>query len=307
MKRLIFVTMYLFVCVTILLTSVFAFASVSQIIPSKGKNEVLRLPNSVAVDSKGFIIVADTDNCRIMKFDPTGKKVFSIGMKGNQKNQFSYPAAVTCDKNGNIYVADTGNSRLVKLSPDGKWLASWEKVKVKRGKLQTPMGIAVDRKGYIYVSDYSLSKIVKYNSKGQFVSEITKLNIKGDKLNFPRGIAVDPAGNLYVADSGNNRVVVINQKGNVVNIYNKIGNYFKLHHPLGIAIDQSGVNIAITDTDYHRVILYSTKMRKAYTWGKNEKNKFNLNYPTGVCFDLKGNIIVADTYNSRIVKIVFNK
>lgn len=235
------------------------------------------------------------------------RKFFSIGMKGNQKNQFSYPAAVTCDKNGNIYVADTGNSRLVKLSPDGKWIASWEKVKAKQGKLQAPMGIAVDLKGYIYVSDYSLSKIVKYNSEGKFVSEITKLNTNGDKLNFPRGIAVDSAGNLYVADSGNNRIVVINQKGNVVSIYNKINNYFKLHHPLGIAIDQSGENIAITDTDYHRIILYSIKTKKAYTWGKNEKNKFILNYPTGVCFDLKGNIIFADTYNSRILKIVIKK
>lgn len=37
------------------------------------------------------------------------------------------------------------------------------------------------------------------------------------------------------------------------------------------------------------------------------RKQIYLNYPTGVCFDLKGNIIFADTYNSRILKIVIKK
>lgn len=78
MKKLIITFLTLFVCVSVLLMSVVVFASVLQIIPTKDKSENLRLPNSVAVDSKGFIIVADTDNCRIVKFDPTGKKVFQL-------------------------------------------------------------------------------------------------------------------------------------------------------------------------------------------------------------------------------------
>lgn len=271
------------------------------------KSVSLKLPNGIQTDSKGNFIVVDTDGCRVIKYNNSGKIIFSFGTKGTGKNQFMYPVAVAVDSKDNIYIADTGNSRIVKISPKGEWLNSWSKSNAKKGKLQAPMGIAVDSKGYIYVTDYILHKIVKYNSKCDFVSEITKLTAKGDRLYYPRGISIDKNGKIYIADSGNNRIVVIDKNGNLISVMNKIANYFKLHHPYGVAISADGNFIAVADTDYHRIIIYSNKDKRSYVVGRNEKNKLHLNFPAYICFDLQGNILLSDSFNKRIVKIAIKK
>jgi len=68
-------------------------------------------PRGVSVDSKGDIYIVDTWNHRILKIDPLGRFLLSIGGAG----MLNAPQGVAIDKMNNIYVCDNGNHRICKL------------------------------------------------------------------------------------------------------------------------------------------------------------------------------------------------
>lgn len=86
---------------------------------------------------KGFLIVADTDNHRIITLTPDGvvRNVLGGPEPGSGTNQFSFPCAVagrpvdvySPDPEAYIWVVDRGNSRIVMLYQDSDWNLTWEK------------------------------------------------------------------------------------------------------------------------------------------------------------------------------------
>ena len=67
---------------------------------------------SFTADSDGFILMADTTNHCISRFDNIGRCLSLIGSEGSNDDEFKYPSAVAIASNGNIYVSDTGNKRV---------------------------------------------------------------------------------------------------------------------------------------------------------------------------------------------------
>lgn len=87
-----------------------------------GVAALFKTPQDVAVDSSGYIYVADSLNQRIRRISPTGavKTVAGIGTAGTTDgpgnvNQFSTPSSVEVDQMGTLYVTDyaTGTVRMV--------------------------------------------------------------------------------------------------------------------------------------------------------------------------------------------------
>ncbi len=90
--------------------------------------------NGDASAADDFLVVADTDNHRVLAMRPDGTVLWSVGgTQGSGANQFSYPYAVTALKvfaSGNtayIYVADRGNNRVVWLRQNSNLTVSWLK------------------------------------------------------------------------------------------------------------------------------------------------------------------------------------
>ena len=73
----------------------------------------LNHPLSLAVDSRGFIFVADTYNHRICIFNYAGTFIRSFGSCGNNEEQFNRPQGVAFSPNGNLYISDYGNQRVM--------------------------------------------------------------------------------------------------------------------------------------------------------------------------------------------------
>ncbi len=76
-------------------------------------------PRGVAVDSSGYVYVADTDHHRILKVSSTGTLVAAWGSQGSANGEFNNPYGVAVDSSGYVYVADTYNHRIQKLSSTG--------------------------------------------------------------------------------------------------------------------------------------------------------------------------------------------
>jgi DNA-binding beta-propeller fold protein YncE len=160
-------------------------------------------PYGVAVDSEGYIYVADFNNNRIEKFDPRGKFVKKWGTEGRQDGQFSHPAGMAIDSNDRLYVADVGNGRIQIFTTegdfDGKFVGP-------DGEFDRPYGVAVDSKGDVYVAEFGGCKVHKFTPSGKLIWSLDERGGGDGELDMPLSVAVDGDGFVYVADWGNNRI-----------------------------------------------------------------------------------------------------
>jgi sugar lactone lactonase YvrE len=167
-------------------------------------------PKGIAVDSSGYVYVADTWNHRIQKFSSTDGINYTFvtkwGTQGNGDGQFYYPAGIAVDSSGNVYVLDTENNRIQKFSADGTFVTKWGSSGDGDGQLGYPSGIVVDSSGYVYVADYGSSRIQKFSANGTFVTKWGSYGAGDGQFKTPYGIAVDSSGYVYVTDYGNHRI-----------------------------------------------------------------------------------------------------
>ena len=232
-------------------------------------------PFGVAVDSSGYIFVADTFNSQIVKMNADGTNQTPIG------SEFHSPFGVAVDSSGHVFVADTGNSRIVKMNADGTNQTAIG------SEFHSPIGVAVDSSGHVFVADTNNNQIVEMNADGSNQTTIAS------GLDSPQGVAVDSSGHVFVADFYNNRIMEMNADGsNQTNI----GSGF--YNPSGVAVDGSG-HVFAADFDHNRIVEMNAD-------GSNQTNiGSGFSLPSGVAVDSSGHVFVADSGNNRIVKLSF--
>ncbi len=231
------------------------------------------------------------------------------GLNRVEGGELFSPNAVAVDRRGgeqHLYVADTGNHRVLGWRDTGAF----------------QMGAAAD----LVLGQPNLSSSVP-------------LGIGAGGLNSPLGLAVHPmTGDVYVADSGNNRLLRfpspfdnptrvepdtfygqpdLSSRGpNTGGISER-----SLRAPVALAFDRQN-NLWVADRDNHRVLRFpagSLDSSEAVadlvlgqadfeSAGRNgpmgRVGAAGLNSPSGLAFDSRGRIYVADFSNARI--LVFN-
>ena len=139
------------------------------------------------------------------------------------------------------------------------------------------------------------------------------------QLYLPSAITLDYAGNLFVADTGTERVRQVTPSGIIVTVAGTgVAGYqgdqgpasaALLNAPGGVAIDSAG-NLTIADTVNQRIRkvtggVISTALGTG-TAGTSPENtaalQTTVRSPAGICFDLAGNLYVADTLNNRVLR-----
>ena len=114
------------------------------------------VPHSIALDSQGWIYVADRGNARIQVFDETGHFV-----KEWKDPSLGRPWAIRIDTTGNLFVVDGGDqnkfwpdrARVLQLDPEGHLLASFGSYGKGPGQFIWPHTIAVGPDGALYVGE----------------------------------------------------------------------------------------------------------------------------------------------------------
>ncbi len=168
--------------------------------PGKGEGE-FNGPRGIAIDQYGNIYVVDTNNSRIVKFDPDGKYLFSFGREGGAKGEFYKPRGIGIDSRDLLYVADTFHSKVQIFTLDGVYKGEFGRPGKGKGQFARTRYISFDRKNNIYVTDYNNGRVQVFSKEGRYLYTIGE-----GMLSYPEGVLVD--GNyLWVCDAGNSRVV----------------------------------------------------------------------------------------------------
>jgi uncharacterized protein (TIGR03437 family) len=246
-------------------------------------------PTGLAFDPSGNLYIADTENSRVRRVDPSGVVttfagngiVSGFGGEGDPATltPLDAPQGVVPDLAGNVYISDTNHNRVIQVDTAGNMhtvagdgtAGNTAGSGTSLGEVYNPSGLAMDGAGNLYIADTQNQRI-QMLTPGGTISTIVGTGASGfsgdggaalaAELNVPSAVAVDSVGNLYVADTGNNRVRMVTTDGNIATIagtgdaaYNGDSGLaldIALNMPGGLALDGQG-NVWVADTGNNRV------------------------------------------------------
>ncbi|MEQ1654934.1 MAG: NHL repeat-containing protein [Nitrospira sp.] len=257
----------------------------------------LNSPSGVAIDGKGNIIIADSFNNRIRIVDARTGIISTVAGTGEQglsgddglavRAQLSGPTGLALSADGTLFIADSGNHRIRRLDRSQQVIVTVAGSGVAgdagdgglavQAELNDPSGVAVDRNGHLLIADTMNNRVRRVDAASGIMSTVAGTGEEGfdgdgdsatlARLMQPSGIAIDAEGAVYLSDTFNNRIRRID----------------------GV----SGIITTVVGTDLRGHSINGMLAETA-----------PLNNPMGLTRDSLGNLLVADSGNHCVLRIM---
>jgi DNA-binding beta-propeller fold protein YncE len=183
---------------------------------------------------------------------------------------FYHPFGVAVDESGNVYVGDSGNYKVKKFDAEGRFITQWGSPGQGDGQFSTIHGVKAGRSGTVYVVDEddrpdTHSRIQKFTPYGQFIGLFERKAPDVDKADLSLDMAEDDQGNIFV-----------------------------------LAVDF----VKKEDRIRHAAVeKYSAGGEFIAQWGMDAGGgDGQLQIPTAIDVDAKGNFYIVELYNNRVQK-----
>lgn len=135
----------------------------------------VKTAHGLRIDPAGNVWLTDIGNHLVMKFDPDGKLLLSLGTKGqagNTADRFDRPTDVAVAPAGDFYVTDGyGNARVLKYDRTGKLIKQWGTKGTGEGEFNLPHAVVLDAAGRVYVGDRENNRVQVFDADGKFLSQ----------------------------------------------------------------------------------------------------------------------------------------
>ncbi len=275
--------------------------------------------SGIAVGADGYLYVSDLDSNSVSRVSTDGTVSllaggnstpgYQDGVGANASFSLYGPFAgdgfgvlgdLTLGADGNLYIADTGNNTVRLVKQDGT--------------TTTVVGKVVEQ-GWVDAD----GDLARFNFAT--IAAFPAIQGQGLSTQFAAAdIAVDSAGNIYAADSANQVIRKITPNGTVTTLAGQVGTAgsadgmgaaAQFQDPTGIAVDAHG-NIFVGDTGNFTIRKISpggNVTTFAGTPGASGEDDGSLtpatfNSPAGLVVGPDGSVIVADTANDTIRRIL---
>jgi len=140
------------------------FAPDGTLVRSIGEPEQFSFPNGIAVDAAGNLYVADSNNGRLVVFDPDGRQR-AVVRRGPGVGDLGMPRGTTIDDLGRVYVVDT-SGQVVKVyhalsvaDDPPAYIGQFGTEGSDDGAFRYPNGVAADGRARIYVADWDNNRV----------------------------------------------------------------------------------------------------------------------------------------------------
>ena len=173
--------------------------------------------HTVRVDRQDNIWVVDEGSNMVIKFDPNGRIVMTMGRKPEALDTIASvaPPAPAPPAGGRAGGPGAG-APAAAPAPVGAGLAG--------DNFNRPTDVGWDAEGNIFVSDgYGNSRIAKFDKNGRFLKSWGSRGTAPGQFNIPHSLAVDAKGLVYVGDRTNNRIQVFDNDGNFKTQFINVG------------------------------------------------------------------------------------
>lgn len=177
----------------------------------KGRGE-LSYVTGIAVRGAD-VMVADSGNRVVHRFDPTGDFVFEIGERDREENVVGLVVPspyLECefDAEGNLHVNNPGRLRVEKYTPGGELLGFWGEAGIEPEKFCgccNPVSFALMPDGRIATAEKSIPRVKIYED-GRMMAFMGPRFFSKDATGL--SVAAGPGGRIYVTDPADGRVRV---------------------------------------------------------------------------------------------------
>ena len=260
--------------------------------------EGVQCPWGVAFSSHGEMYVTEKDYGQVAVFDRSGKRIRTIGSRGDGPGQFWSPRYIAIDSNGNVYV--TSRNKLHKFGRNSEFVKSVGSGSrgSKPGEFYYPLGIKVHH-NQVYVCDSGNNRIQVFDLELTFITSFGTEGSGQGEYKGPNGLAFDSHENIYVSEWGNRRVQVLDCKGRYLRQFGNKSGPGKLNQPNGIHIAHECVYVL--DYGNNRIAVFQLSGAFLTSFGKHGKGRGELfSDPCGIVFDCDGFLYVCDWLNNRI-------
>ncbi|MEO6995232.1 MAG: immunoglobulin domain-containing protein [Lacunisphaera sp.] len=188
-----------------MVTTIAGLAGQSGHVDGAARSAQFNLPQALALDPLGNLLVADTRNNTIRKITPDGIVSTIAGLAPSDARgsvdglgsaaRFNLPTGICLGPEGSLFVADRFNNTVRKITAAGL-VTTYAGSAVQDGteEFSLPVNLTMAPSGSVYVADES--EIRRIATDGTVTTFSTGLY-------YPGGCAFDSTGNLIVADSGN--------------------------------------------------------------------------------------------------------
>ena len=252
----------------------------------------LKEPEGLACHEKNLLIVGDTGNGRLLRYNFQEKSV-----KGGSEikiPQLSNPIRVQINSRGEIFALDGKKRRIIRLSPEGAFKGYVDAEGVPSPSTFVPRSFKIDTDNNIYILDVFSARVLMLNSESKYQKQIPFPQSYG----FFSDLSVDVKGTLMLVDCVKGMVFSAPKGSDRFSPLTKSLREY-LNFPTNITTDNRGIIYVVDENGSGIVILGQdgSYLGRQLSMGWNEGLLY---YPAQMSITDKGEAFIADRGNSRI-------
>jgi sugar lactone lactonase YvrE len=217
-----------------------------------GAGEPFQEPLALGTDSQGRLLVLDSPEGWIYRFDSQGNSLDRIG---GPAIRAYHPRGLTVLDDDTMVVADTGGGRLIFLTITGDIQRQVGEIGEGLSQFQEPTDVSVDERGVHYV-------VEAYNQRVQLVDSggrgLVHWSIAPSIAYDGPHLAMAPDGTLLITAPEEGAIQRFSPDGRLLDQWTQAGPT-PLCRPVGIYLDEHTHTLYVTDTACHHVHVFEVE------------------------------------------------